>query len=159
MSFFFRERKGDHLTCRSNPGCSKSRGKNYKSFLTFMYSIYCVCRWYILCPDALFLANLISGKLRHEVIECWRWTKTLQVSVPYSSLLDIVTIRCGRCANLWSINMAAAFQSLSSSSSSASSSSSSSSWPDLHNHQVQQDDPSWSCDHHHLSHSNICYIA
>ncbi|KAI5680834.1 hypothetical protein M9H77_02061 [Catharanthus roseus] len=43
-----------------------------------------------------------------------------QVSVPCSSLFDIVTVRCGHCTNLWSVNMAAAFQSLSSSSSSCS---------------------------------------
>ena len=36
-----------------------------------------------------------------------------QVSVPCSNLLDIVTVRCGHCSNLWSVNMAAAFQSLS----------------------------------------------
>ena len=36
-----------------------------------------------------------------------------QVSVPCSSLFDIVTVRCGHCTNLWSVNMAAAFQSLS----------------------------------------------
>nr|XP_048326471.1 axial regulator YABBY 5 isoform X1 [Ziziphus jujuba var. spinosa] len=35
------------------------------------------------------------------------------VSVPCSSLLDIVTVRCGHCTNLWSVNMAAAFQSMS----------------------------------------------
>ncbi|XP_039031602.1 axial regulator YABBY 5-like isoform X2 [Hibiscus syriacus] len=35
------------------------------------------------------------------------------VSVPCSSLFDIVTVRCGHCTNLWSVNMAAAFQSLS----------------------------------------------
>nr|GMC68607.1 axial regulator YABBY 5 [Ipomoea batatas] len=44
----------------------------------------------------------------------------LAVSVPCSSLFDIVTVRCGHCSNLWSVNMAAAFQSLSSSSSSPS---------------------------------------
>ncbi|XP_056162414.1 axial regulator YABBY 5-like [Syzygium oleosum] len=32
----------------------------------------------------------------------------LAVSVPCSSMLDIVTIRCGHCSNLWSVNMAAA---------------------------------------------------
>lgn len=37
----------------------------------------------------------------------------LQVSVPCSSLLDIVTVRCGHCTNLWSVNMAAVFQQLS----------------------------------------------
>lgn len=36
----------------------------------------------------------------------------LAVSVPCSSLFDIVTVRCGHCTNLWSVNMAAAFQSL-----------------------------------------------
>ncbi|KAL3535873.1 hypothetical protein ACH5RR_004334 [Cinchona calisaya] len=35
----------------------------------------------------------------------------LAVSVPCSSLFDIVTVRCGHCANIWSVNMAAAFQS------------------------------------------------
>ncbi|GAV82500.1 YABBY domain-containing protein [Cephalotus follicularis] len=37
----------------------------------------------------------------------------LAVSVPCSSLFDIVTVRCGHCTNLWSVNMAAAFQSVS----------------------------------------------
>ncbi|KAK9269051.1 hypothetical protein L1049_000819 [Liquidambar formosana] len=35
------------------------------------------------------------------------------VSVPCSSLFDMVTVRCGHCTNLWSVNMAAAIQSLS----------------------------------------------
>ncbi|KAL9249037.1 Axial regulator YABBY 5-like protein [Drosera capensis] len=33
----------------------------------------------------------------------------LVVSVPCSSLFDVVTVRCGHCTNLWSVNMAAAF--------------------------------------------------
>ncbi|XP_058113440.1 axial regulator YABBY 5-like [Magnolia sinica] len=37
----------------------------------------------------------------------------LAVSVPSSCLFDIVTVRCGHCTNLWSVNMAAALQSLS----------------------------------------------
>ncbi|GMQ07066.1 hypothetical protein CsSME_00051420 [Camellia sinensis var. sinensis] len=37
----------------------------------------------------------------------------LAVSVPSSNLFDIVTVRCGHCSNLLSVNMAAAFQSLS----------------------------------------------
>ncbi|XP_010250139.1 PREDICTED: axial regulator YABBY 5-like isoform X2 [Nelumbo nucifera] len=37
----------------------------------------------------------------------------MEVSVPCSSLFDIVTVRCGHCTNLWSVNMAAALQSLS----------------------------------------------
>ncbi|XP_011020144.1 PREDICTED: axial regulator YABBY 5-like [Populus euphratica] len=36
----------------------------------------------------------------------------LAVSVPCSSLFDIVTVRCGHCSNIWSVNMAATFQSL-----------------------------------------------
>uniref|UniRef100_A0A7N0TD30 YABBY transcription factor n=1 Tax=Kalanchoe fedtschenkoi TaxID=63787 RepID=A0A7N0TD30_KALFE len=50
----------------------------------------------------------------------------LAVSVPCSSLFDIVTVRCGHCTNLWSVNMAAAFQSALS-------------WQDLHHyHQLTQ---------------------
>ncbi|KAF4363744.1 hypothetical protein G4B88_013588 [Cannabis sativa] len=52
----------------------------------------------------------------------------LAVSVPCSSLFDIVTVRCGHCTNLWSVNMAAAFQSL-----------------------------SWQQDHHHLQAQNYNY--
>jgi hypothetical protein len=37
----------------------------------------------------------------------------VQVSVPCSNLFDMVTVRCGHCTNLWTVNMAAAFQSLS----------------------------------------------
>ncbi|XXG55929.1 hypothetical protein AAC387_Pa03g3479 [Persea americana] len=37
----------------------------------------------------------------------------LAVSVPSNSLYDIVTVRCGHCTNLWSVNMAAALQSMS----------------------------------------------
>ncbi|KAI3993167.1 hypothetical protein MKX01_009910 [Papaver californicum] len=37
----------------------------------------------------------------------------LAVSVPCSSLFEIVTVRCGHCANLWSVNMGAVLQSLS----------------------------------------------
>ncbi|KAJ8431846.1 hypothetical protein Cgig2_023490 [Carnegiea gigantea] len=40
----------------------------------------------------------------------------LAVSVPCNNLFDIVTVRCGHCTNLWSVNMAAAFHSSSSSS-------------------------------------------
>uniref|UniRef100_A0A7N0U0Y6 YABBY transcription factor n=1 Tax=Kalanchoe fedtschenkoi TaxID=63787 RepID=A0A7N0U0Y6_KALFE len=47
--------------------------------------------------------------------------KLIKVSVPCSSLFDIVTVRCGHCSNLWSVNMAAAFQSVLS-------------WQDLHQH-------------------------
>ncbi|XP_055801290.1 axial regulator YABBY 5-like [Solanum dulcamara] len=35
----------------------------------------------------------------------------LVVSVPCSNLLDIVTVRCGHCTNLWSVNMATTFHS------------------------------------------------
>nr|AEK35324.1 YABBY5-like protein [Eschscholzia californica subsp. californica] len=37
----------------------------------------------------------------------------LAVSVPCSSLFEIVTIRCGHCTNLWSVNMANTLKSLS----------------------------------------------
>ncbi|RZC49002.1 hypothetical protein C5167_017428 [Papaver somniferum] len=37
----------------------------------------------------------------------------LAVSVPCSSLFETVTVRCGHCANLWSVNMGAVLQSLS----------------------------------------------
>ncbi|KAM7508196.1 hypothetical protein LguiA_018649 [Lonicera macranthoides] len=54
----------------------------------------------------------------------------LAVSVPCNNLLDIVTVRCGHCTNLWSVNMAAAaFHTLSSS------------WQDNHqapNHTTQE---------------------
>lgn len=51
----------------------------------------------------------------------------LAVSVPCGSLFDIVTVRCGHCTNLWSVNMAAAFHhSLSSASSPPTP------WQDLH---------------------------
>ncbi|KAM1089919.1 hypothetical protein TB2_017272 [Malus domestica] len=46
-------------------------------------------------------------------IPCNFCSIVLAVSVPCSSLFDIVTVRCGRCTNLWSVNMAAPFQSLS----------------------------------------------
>ncbi|CAA7403180.1 unnamed protein product [Spirodela intermedia] len=44
----------------------------------------------------------------------------LAVSVPCSSLFEIVTVRCGHCGNLWSVNMAAALHSSSSNNSSCS---------------------------------------
>ncbi|KAK7327734.1 hypothetical protein VNO77_21823 [Canavalia gladiata] len=46
-------------------------------------------------------------------IPCSFCNIVLAVSVPCSSLFDIVTVRCGHCTNLWSVNMASAFQSLS----------------------------------------------
>ncbi|KAK6945115.1 YABBY protein, partial [Dillenia turbinata] len=46
-------------------------------------------------------------------IRCNFCNIVLAVSVPCSSLFDIVTVRCGHCTNLWSVNMAAALQSLS----------------------------------------------
>ncbi|GMH27313.1 hypothetical protein Nepgr_029156 [Nepenthes gracilis] len=43
-------------------------------------------------------------------IPCSFCNIVLAVSVPCSSLYDIVTVRCGHCSNLWSVNMASAFQ-------------------------------------------------
>ncbi|KAG2713295.1 hypothetical protein I3760_04G170500 [Carya illinoinensis] len=52
-------------------------------------------------------------KWRRPESKVFFWDGVVQVSVPCSSLFDIVTVRCGHCTNLWSVNMAAAFQSLS----------------------------------------------
>ncbi|KAA8535109.1 hypothetical protein F0562_030112 [Nyssa sinensis] len=46
-------------------------------------------------------------------IPCNFCSIVLAVSVPCTNLFDIVTVRCGHCTNIWSVNMAAAFQSLS----------------------------------------------
>ncbi|GMH20552.1 hypothetical protein Nepgr_022393 [Nepenthes gracilis] len=43
-------------------------------------------------------------------IPCSFCNIVLAVSVPCSCLFDIVTVRCGHCSNLLSVNMAAAFQ-------------------------------------------------
>ncbi|KAK3006215.1 hypothetical protein RJ639_015559 [Escallonia herrerae] len=55
--------------------------------------------------------NVASEQLCY--IPCNFCNIVLAVSVPCSNLFDIVTVRCGHCTNLWSVNMAAAFQSLS----------------------------------------------
>ncbi|XP_047311055.1 axial regulator YABBY 5-like [Impatiens glandulifera] len=47
-------------------------------------------------------------------IPCNLCNIVLTVSVPCSRLLETVTVRCGHCTNLWTVNMATAFQSLSS---------------------------------------------
>ncbi|XP_076958783.1 axial regulator YABBY 5-like [Bidens hawaiensis] len=54
----------------------------------------------------------VSEQLRY--IPCNFCNIVLAVSVPCSSLYDIVTVRCGHCTNLWSVNMgmAPAFQTL-----------------------------------------------
>ncbi|KAJ9548671.1 hypothetical protein OSB04_021214 [Centaurea solstitialis] len=41
-------------------------------------------------------------------IPCSFCNIVLAVSVPCSSLFDMVTVRCGHCTNLWSVNMAMA---------------------------------------------------
>ncbi|KAI3781927.1 hypothetical protein L2E82_11955 [Cichorium intybus] len=38
-------------------------------------------------------------------IPCTFCNIVLAVNVPCSSLFDIVTVRCGHCTNLWSVNM------------------------------------------------------
>ncbi|KAF8406929.1 hypothetical protein HHK36_006050 [Tetracentron sinense] len=55
--------------------------------------------------------DVASEKLCY--IHCNFCNIILAVSVPCSSLFDIVTVRCGHCTNLWSVNMAVALQSLS----------------------------------------------
>ncbi|XP_076910073.1 axial regulator YABBY 5-like isoform X2 [Bidens hawaiensis] len=54
----------------------------------------------------------VNEQLRY--IPCNFCNIVLAVSVPCSSLYDIVTVRCGHCTNLWSVNMgmAPAFQTL-----------------------------------------------
>lgn len=48
----------------------------------------------------------VSEQFRY--IPCNFCNIVLAVSVPCSSLLDVVTVRCGHCCNLWTVNMAAA---------------------------------------------------
>ncbi|KAJ1393797.1 YABBY protein [Sesbania bispinosa] len=43
-------------------------------------------------------------------VHCNFCNTILAVSVPFSSLLTIVTVRCGHCANLLSVNMGASLQ-------------------------------------------------
>ncbi|KAI3424560.1 uncharacterized protein J3R85_010576 [Psidium guajava] len=59
------------------------------------------------------MANCIDTASTEQLcyIPCTFCNIVLAVSVPCSSMLDIVTIRCGHCSNLWSVNMAATFQS------------------------------------------------
>ncbi|KAG9138675.1 hypothetical protein Leryth_018568 [Lithospermum erythrorhizon] len=57
------------------------------------------------------VANVASEQLCY--VPCNFCNTVLAVSVPCSSLFDIVTVRCGHCTNLCSVNMAAAFHSLS----------------------------------------------
>ncbi|XP_051152482.1 axial regulator YABBY 5-like isoform X2 [Andrographis paniculata] len=45
-------------------------------------------------------------------IPCNFCSIVLAVSVPCSNLFDVVTVRCGHCTNLWTVNMAAASQCL-----------------------------------------------
>lgn len=56
------------------------------------------------------MSNCIEvGSEQLYYIPCSFCNIVLAVSVPCSSLFDIVTVRCGHCTNLWSVNMAAAF--------------------------------------------------
>uniref|UniRef100_A0A1J3EWH2 Axial regulator YABBY 5 n=1 Tax=Noccaea caerulescens TaxID=107243 RepID=A0A1J3EWH2_NOCCA len=59
------------------------------------------------------MANSVTATEQLCYIPCNFCNIVLAVSVPCSSLFDIVTVRCGHCTNLWSVNMAAALQSLS----------------------------------------------
>ncbi|CAL0332164.1 unnamed protein product [Lupinus luteus] len=52
----------------------------------------------------------MMGTERVCYVHCNFCNTTLAVSVPCSSLLTIVTVRCGHCANLLSVNMAASLQ-------------------------------------------------
>ncbi|XP_021760782.1 axial regulator YABBY 5-like isoform X1 [Chenopodium quinoa] len=65
------------------------------------------------CVDQAAVAPPSSEQLCY--IPCNYCNIVLAVSVPCNNLFDIVTVRCGHCTNLWSVNMAAAFHSLSAS--------------------------------------------
>ncbi|KAK7261144.1 hypothetical protein RIF29_27448 [Crotalaria pallida] len=52
----------------------------------------------------------MMGTERVCYVHCNFCNTTLAVSVPCSSLLTIVTVRCGHCANLLSVNMGASLQ-------------------------------------------------
>ncbi|XP_019436173.1 PREDICTED: axial regulator YABBY 5-like isoform X2 [Lupinus angustifolius] len=54
----------------------------------------------------------MMGTERVCYVHCNFCNTTLAVSVPCSSLLTIVTVRCGHCANLLSVNMGASLQTL-----------------------------------------------
>ncbi|AES67176.1 putative transcription factor C2C2-YABBY family [Medicago truncatula] len=51
--------------------------------------------------------NMMATNERVCYVHCNFCNTTLAVSVPCSSLLTIVTVRCGHCANLLSVNMGA----------------------------------------------------
>ncbi|KAK9102018.1 hypothetical protein Sjap_019272 [Stephania japonica] len=57
--------------------------------------------------------SAISSSEQVCYIPCNFCNIVLAVSVPCSSLLDVVTVRCGHCSNLWTVNMAAVLHSLS----------------------------------------------
>ncbi|GAU41675.1 hypothetical protein TSUD_272590 [Trifolium subterraneum] len=49
----------------------------------------------------------MMGTERVCYVHCNFCNTILAVNVPYSSMLTIVTVRCGHCANLLSVNMVA----------------------------------------------------
>ncbi|XP_009607227.1 axial regulator YABBY 5 [Nicotiana tabacum] len=61
------------------------------------------------------MANCIDSTNSEQLcyIPCNLCNIVLAVSVPCSNLFDIVTIRCGHCTNMWTVNMAAAFSQVS----------------------------------------------
>ncbi|GAA0156261.1 hypothetical protein Leryth_006607 [Lithospermum erythrorhizon] len=61
------------------------------------------------------MASCVASVAQEQLcyIPCNFCNIVLAVSVPCSNLFDVVTVRCGHCTNLWSVNMAAAFQSIS----------------------------------------------
>lgn len=58
--------------------------------------------------SCLYARSKIDNVYNCFVFENWY----VQVSVPCSSMLTIVTVRCGHCANLLSVNMGASLQTL-----------------------------------------------
>jgi len=80
------------------------------SWFSWMNACFTVCiqlkRMFLYPLFYFILFIFLSNNNICFVFENGYW----QVSVPYSSLLTIVTVRCGHCANLLSVNMGASLQ-------------------------------------------------
>ncbi|GMH04532.1 hypothetical protein Nepgr_006372 [Nepenthes gracilis] len=90
-------------------------GSSVKGHFTYTYSCF------FLCILQLQISRRREKRKKMSIcidvpseqlcyIPCNFCNIVLAVSVPCSSLSDIVTVLCGHCANLLSVNMAAAFQ-------------------------------------------------
>jgi len=94
-------------------GLEKLPGVNLTSVLFDLpwYLIFLVC--FPLDLDMIFLWMLELVTVLSLSLSCWYiYVPWLQVSVPGNSMLNIVTVRCGHCANLLSVNLRALMHSL-----------------------------------------------